>query len=260
MRKTLLVPALFLVLGAAPALALSSEPYLTPGQVDAIALLPPPPADPAAQNRELAEVLRTQETRTPALVQRSLDDKVNILGFASVLGPKFTEGNIPVAAAFIRKVQRETGAQVNLVKDCWERSRPFVVSKDVHPPGTFAQDMMIKPGEPEKNTAPHGAGSPCKPAEQPAYSYSYPSGNANFGATVAILLAQMVPEKRAEIFARGWEFGENRLIAGVHFPSDIESGRMSATAMVAVMMTNPAFKADFAAAKTELRGALGLAP
>lgn len=260
MRKTLLVPALFLIFGATPALALSAEPYLAPGQVDAIALLPPPPADPALQAHDLAEVLKYQEARTPALVKRSIDDKVDLYGFASVLGPKFTAANIPNASAFIRKVQRETGAEVNLVKDCWERSRPFVVSKDVHPPGTFAQDMMIKPDAPEKNTAPHGAGSPCKPVEKPAVSYSYPSGNANFGATVAIILAQMVPEKRAEIFARGWEYGENRLIAGVHFPSDVESGRINATAMVAVMMTNPAFKADFAAAKTELRAALGLAP
>ena len=47
----------------------------------------------------------------------------------------------------------------------------------------------------------------------------------------AILLAAMVPEKRAEIFARGWEYGENRLVAGVHFPSDIESGRIAATAV-----------------------------
>jgi acid phosphatase (class A) len=120
--------------------------------------------------------------------------------------------------------------------------------------------MAMKPDAPEKNTAPHDAASPCRPVETPAFSYSYPSGNANFGTTTAILLAAMVPEKRAEIFARGWEYGENRLVAGVHFPSDIESGRISATAMVAVMMQNPAFKSDFAAAKGELRTALGMTP
>ena len=260
MRKFVLVPALLLALNISPALSLSNEPYLKPGQVDALLLIPPPPARADIQARDLADVLHAQETRTPALVQRSLDDKVDMFGFANVLGPKFKAENIPIATAFIRKVQRETGAQVNLVKDCWERPRPFIVSKDVHPPGTFAQDMMIKPGAVEKNTAPHDAGSPCKPVEQPLASYSYPSGNANFGATVAVLLAAMVPEKRGEIFARGWEYGDNRLVAGVHFPSDIESGRISATAMVAVMMQDAAFKSDFAAAKTELRSTLGLAP
>jgi acid phosphatase (class A) len=260
MRKYLFGAAL-LVLSATPALSLSNEPYLSAGQVDAILLLPPPPpANSDLQRRDLGDVLTAQKQRTPALVKRSLDDKVDLFGFANVMGPKFTPENIPSAAAFIRKVGRETAAQVNLVKDCWERPRPFVVSKDVHPPGTMAQDMAMKPGEAEKNTAPHDAASPCRPLETPAFSYSYPSGNANFGTTTAILLAAMVPEKRAEIFARGWEYGENRLVAGVHFPSDIESGRISATAMVAVMMQNPAFKSDFAAAKAELRGALGLKP
>jgi acid phosphatase (class A) len=260
MRRYLFTSALLFGLSISPLWALSNEPYLAPGQVDAIMLLPPPPANSEVQKRELNEVLAAQKARTPALVKRALDDKVDLFGFATVLGPKFTAENIPIAAAFIRKVGRETGAQVNLVKDCWERPRPFVVSAEVHPPGTMAQDMAIKPGAPEKNTAPHDASSPCRPVETPAFSYSYPSGNSNFGATTALLLAAMVPEKRSEIFARGWEFGENRLIAGVHFPSDIESGRISATAMVAVMMQSPAFKTDFAAAKAELRTALGLMP
>jgi acid phosphatase (class A) len=260
MRKYLLGAAL-LMLSATPAFSLSNEPYLSPGQVDAILLLPPPPQGTSEiQKHELNDVLTAQKQRTPALVKRSLDDKVDLFGFANVMGSKFKPENIPNAAAFIRKVGRETAAQVNLVKDCWERPRPFVVSHDVHPPGTMAQDMAIKPGVPEKNTAPHDASSPCRPVETPAFSYSYPSGNANFGTTTAILLAAMVPEKRAEIFARGWEYGENRLVAGVHFPSDIESGRISATAMVAVMMQNAAFKSDFVAAKAELRSALELPP
>src|SRR5438874_1226603 len=260
-HRHFLAPALLFMLSATPALALSNESYLAPAQVDAILLLPPPPsANSELQKRELSDVLTAQKLRTPALVKRSLDDKVDLFGFANVMGPKFTPENIPNAAAFIRKVGRETAAQVNLVKDCWERPRPFVVSKNVHPPGTMAQDMAMKPDAPEKNTAPHDASSPCRPVETPAFSYSYPSGNANFGTTTAILLAAMVPEKRGEIFARGWEYGENRLVAGVHFPSDIESGRISATAMVAVMMQNPAFKNDFATAKAELRTALGLKP
>jgi acid phosphatase (class A) len=267
MRRHFLVPVLMLGLAVgpgfalSPAFALSNQPYIAPGTIDPIGLLPPPPApDSEEQKDDLAAVLAAQKARTPELVKRALDDKVNIFGFASVLGPKFTAANVPVAAAFLRKVDRETGAEVNLVKDCWERPRPFVVSTEVHPPGTMAHDMAMTPEAAAKNIAPRGEGSVCKPLEKPAVSYSYPSGNSNFGTATAIVLAAMVPEKRAEIFARGWEFGQNRLIAGVHFPSDIEAGRVSATAMVALMMQNPAFKADFTAARTELRIALGLTP
>jgi acid phosphatase (class A) len=70
----------------------------------------------------------------------------------------------------------------------------------------------------------------------------------------------MVPEKRAELFARGWEFGQNRVVGGVHYPTDVEAGRIDATVLVYAMMQNPQYKSDFAAAKTELRTALGLAP
>jgi len=91
-------------------------------------------------------------------------------------------------------------------------------------------------------------------------SGSYPSSHATRGQLTAIILANMVPEKSAQIYARGREYGENRIVAGVHFPSDIEGGRLSATAIAAVLMQNDQFKMDFNEAKAELRNVLGLAP
>src|SRR2546423_10011479 len=118
--RCLLTPPLLFMLSTTPALALSNEPYLAPGQVDTILLLPPPPAaNSELQKRELNDVLTAQKQRTPALIKRSLEDKVDLFGFANVMGPRFTPENIPNAAAFIRKVGRETAGQVNLVKDCW---------------------------------------------------------------------------------------------------------------------------------------------
>ena len=66
-------------------------------------------------------------------------------------------------------------------------------------------------------------------------TWHYPSGHANAGYTIAIVLAQMVPEKRAEIFARAQAFALNRVIGGVHFRSDIEAGRLSGTLIAAAM-------------------------
>jgi len=251
--------ALLVLCVAGSAQALSDKPYTTLAQIDGIALLPPPPAaDSVVQKRDLEEVLAVQKSRTPALIKRAQTDR-DFFGYATVLGPKFTLENIPNAAAFIRKVTGETGAMVDRVKDCWQRPRPFIASRDVLPADNAGQNMMTKPGADVSNSAPHDAGSPCKAPERPVASYSYPSGAANAGMTAALLLADMVPEKRAAIFARAAEYGENRVILGVHFPSDIEAGRMNATAMIAVMMQNPDFKADLAAARAEVRAALGLA-
>ena len=46
---------------------------------------------------------------------------------------------------------------------------------------------------------------------------------------MAILLAQMVPEHRAALFARGWGYGEARVISGVHFPTVGEGGHVLGT-------------------------------
>jgi acid phosphatase (class A) len=261
MRKIVLVPALFLLIGATPGFCLSSTPYLAPGAFDSVDLLPPPPAlDSPGQRRDVEGVIDAQKTASPARVKQAEDDaKVDIAWFAPVLAAQFSFGSTPGVVAFFRKVATDTRAPVNMAKDCWERKRPFLADARVHPPGTMQQETANRAGAPLENSAPHDTGSPCLPAEQSAaYSYSYPSGHSTFGAMMAILLANMVPEKRSQLFARGWDYGQSRLIGGVHFPTDVESGRIEATAMVALMMQNADFRTDLAAAKAELRKGLGL--
>jgi acid phosphatase (class A) len=261
MRKLFLVPALLLVFEATPALSLSDSPYLAPGAFDVVNLLPPPPEpNSAEQKRDVERVLQTQRTSTPERMQLAqADAKVDLSRFADVLGANFAPEKMPTLVAFFRKVARDTGPVVTLAKDCWERPRPFLADAQIHPPGRMQQETAIAPGTGAQNTAPHDAASPCRAAEPtPAFSYSYPSGHSTYGAVTAILLANMVPEKRRELFARGWDYGESRVVGGVHFPTDVESGRIEATAMVALMMQNADFKADLAAARAELRRSLGL--
>jgi acid phosphatase (class A) len=76
--------------------------------------------------------------------------------------------------------------------------------------------------------------------------------------TVGLLLSNMLPEFREKIMARSDEYAYNRVVAGVHYPSDIESGKLAATALTAFLLAAPAFQADFAEAKKELRAALKL--
>jgi acid phosphatase (class A) len=261
MRKLFLLPALLLCLGATPALSLSDSPYLARGAFDAVNLLPPPPEpNSPAQKRDVEQVLEAQRASTAERMRLAqADAKVDLTRFADVLGPNFTPDKLPVVAAFFRKVARDTGTVVGIAKDCWERPRPFLADARIHPPGQMQQETAIAPGTVVPNTAPHDSGSPCRAVEPtPAFSYSYPSGHSTYGAITGILLANMVPEKRRELFARGWDYGESRVVGGVHFPTDVESGRIEATAMVALMMQNAEFRADLAAARVELRRSLGL--
>ncbi len=251
--------ALLLVLAPFPAAALSDSPYITRDKFDVVQELAPPPAPGSPEERrDLATIVEMQQTSSPERIRLAeRDATAGLDAFAGVLG--LDPGRLPDVAAFFRKVGRDSQYATTIGKDCWERPRPFVLDSRIHPPGMMQQQVASRPGE--ENTAPHGAGSPCPPLMQtPAYTFSYPSGHSTRGALTAILLAQMIPEKRNELFTRGWDFGESRVIGGVHYPSDVAAGRIDATAMAAIMLLNPDFRADLAAAKLELRKALGLEP
>ena len=76
--------------------------------------------------------------------------------------------------------------------------------------------------------------------------------------SMAILMSGMLPERREAIWARAAEYQESRIVGGMHYPNDLDGGRRAGIAMAAVMLNDPAIRADYEAAKVELRKALGL--
>ena len=236
MRKLALSLALLIGLGAAPALALSGKPYLAESDADFANLLPPPPADGSpADKRDLATILTLQKMLTPERLEKiQADTQQSVYQVAGeVLGATFTKDRFPLAGEFFDKVNKDSAVGVRAIKQKYKRMRPFQASKEVQSPANIA-------------AASQGP--------------TYPSGHGTFGAEVALLLSMMVPEKRNELFARGWQYGEQRIASGVAYPSDWEGGHIGATVMVTLMLQKPAFRADFDAVKAEVRKGLGLAP
>jgi acid phosphatase (class A) len=239
MRKLLSASLVVLALAVSTPMSVAQAPmpmgpaqtsYVASAQVDVMKLLPPPPAlQSQEQKRDLDELLAIQKARTPAQEQRALADATSgTFGFADVLGPKFTAAAAPKLALLIDKVRGDGAAVENAGKDNWKRPRPFETSKDIRAVGDL----------------PKGS--------------SYPSGSSTVGYLTAIVLANMVPEKTAALFARGREAGYNRLVLGVHYPTDVQAGRLLGTAIATALFQNSTFLKDFAEAKAELRQALGL--
>ena len=73
---------------------------------------------------------------------------------------------------------------------------------------------------------------------------SYPSGHSTIAHVFALILADLVPERRAEFLARADAAALNRVIGGVHHPSDIEAGKRLADLLYAEFLKSPAFRAD----------------
>jgi acid phosphatase (class A) len=71
----------------------------------------------------------------------------------------------------------------------------------------------------------------------------------------------MVPEKVAAIFDRAGVFAYNRVIAGVHYPSDVEAGRISGAVIDNVLLHDPRFhgRLRYGSHRTSPRSRLALA-
>ena len=80
---------------------------------------------------------------------------------------------------------------------------------------------------------------------------SYPSGHTAFGWATALAFAEMWPALQDTIMRRGYEFGENRVIAGAHWQSDVTAGYLCAAAAIARAHCNPTFDEDIRAARAE---------
>ena len=89
---------------------------------------------------------------------------------------------------------------------------------------------------------------------------AYPSGHATWVFMAAVLLADMVPERRIAIWARAEDFARQRVVGGVHYRSDIDAGRIAGPAIAALMLANPRYRADAAVAAADLRNVLRLQP
>jgi acid phosphatase (class A) len=232
MRKLAFV---LLCLIATPAMAISDKPYITASDVDFPGLLPPPPTETSPEGkRDLQALLDLQKNMTPermAAIRRDIDQSVYTVA-GSVLGPKFTKENFPMAGEFFAKVVKDGGVGVGPIKQKYKKLRPFQYSKEIKTPEDIAK----------------AAGGP-----------TYPSGHSSTGALIPLVLGMMVPEKREALYERGWEYGVNRMASGAAYPSDFEGGHIAASLAVHEMMKNPAFRADYEAVKAEVRKGLGLA-
>ncbi|ODA96806.1 phosphatase [Mesorhizobium sp. SEMIA 3007] len=220
---------LLLVIGSA-AQAEDAKPFVTNKDIDLTMILPPPPANDSAQTKaELGEVLTLQVTRTPEMAASAVaDSEENVWRFANVMGLNFNKEKLPKFSAFFDRVVETEGAVVDPAKDVWKRPRPHQLS-----------DLV-------------------KPAVKLSSSGSWPSGHATVGTMMGIILADMVPEKRAEIMARAAEYAHNREVGGIHYASDVEMGKISGSVIAAVLLNRDDFKAEYEVARAELRSDLGM--
>jgi acid phosphatase (class A) len=154
-----------------------------------------------------------------------IDRKSLLSDFGCSVGIDLGARDTPAITRVIQRSNADLFAVVGKAKDRYQRPRPFVTEQ----------------------------GAVCiEPSEDFGKSGSYPSGHAAGGWLYALVLAEIDPANATAIMARGRAFGESRVVCGVHYASDIEAGRITASALVAELHGMAEFQVDILAARTEL--------
>lgn len=197
-----------------------------------VALLGPyPRAGSPEAAADLAVVLWEQRTRTPAEVARAASEEdLSLEDFAGVLGPGFEAARHPLTEALLARAAAAARSCIVAPKKAYARPRPY------------ASDARVAPAAEREATG------------------SYPSGHATRGALFAAVLAELAPERRAALLPRGAQIGDDRVVAGVHYPSDVAAGQRLGAAIAQALLTDRDFREALAEARAKEWHVAGAAP
>ncbi|MDX2276130.1 MAG: phosphatase PAP2 family protein [Hyphomonadaceae bacterium] len=203
---------------------------LPPGmQIDGRLFLAAPPAPGSAADRaDLAISLGPwTDERT---VQAREDNQIDAFAaFDNVLGADFTAARFPATNTLLRRVTAAAGLASQPPKDYYQKDRPFVRFSD-HPTCITPEAYLRTSG-------------------------SYPSGHASIGFAWGLTLAAALPARSNALIERGIDFGQSRVVCGVHWQSDVDAGQLLGAAAFAQLQSDAAFQSELAAARAELAGA-----
>ena len=207
--------------------------YFTQGEMpDMMVFLPgPPDSTSAAFLNDVARYYWGKEMRKdPERAAQATRDAVYgletiLTEFEEAFGMKITKEEMPE----IYKVLLEGTATCDSIctrpKREYMRRRPFMV---------FNEQTLT----PEDEEALRKNGS-------------FPSGHTLLGWSSALLLMEINPDRATEIMARGYRYGENRLVVGAHWQSDTDAARLAASVAYARLHTSERFLEQMKKAREE---------
>ena len=217
MKKTLILIALM------PLIGLAQKPLLDSMQMpNAVYFLPAPPDTASAAFQydkaqyRWGKEQRKDSTRLAIAVNDAIWSIDNICKiYSGVLGFEISVQNVPAIYRMLTLGLLTTDQAGKLPKNHYMRTRPYV----------FYNEPTIYPND-EAWLRTNG---------------SYPSGHTILGWSAALLLTEMAPDKADTIMARGYMYGQSRVIAGYHWQSDVDAARLVASAAVARLHADKRF-------------------
>jgi acid phosphatase (class A) len=186
--------------------------------------VPPPPAvDSPEDKADYAQILATQNGRTPEIIAECQRDKsFSYKLFEDVYGKELNDDRAPKFHKLMKVVLDTTYVVNETAKNKYRRLRPYQEHPDT------VHSLFTVNG------------------------FSYPSGHSMGSFTLAVVLGAVFPDKKQAFLDRAAQIAQSRVDAGVHNPSDIKEGETLGRATGAAILASPAFQADLTEVKTEL--------
>ena len=147
--------------------------------------------------------------------------------FSGAFGMQISASNTPELYDLLSKIILDAGHATLTAKMRYMRKRPYM---------QFHEGTLVP--EDEEALSRNG---------------SYPSGHTTIGWATALILAEINPSQQDTILSRGYQFGQSRVIAGFHYQSDVDAGRLVASAAVARLHADEEFMNQLAKAKKEFQ-------
>ena len=217
------------------------QPYFELDQLPQLINIMPPP--PAFDSPEFAnDVVRygwgkqqrqDKERVELAIADAEWDDHTKLYAqWKDAFGLEITETGTPEIWKLMETSLATTDPMRKETKAFYHRQRPFE---------RFDDSM---PSHEEDNLRGEG---------------SYPSGHSLRGWGISLLLAQIAPSRADEIFSRGWDYCNSRVIVGAHWQSDVDASRTAASIGFCALQGSEAFIAQMKKAQQEYQEKTGSA-
>ena len=161
------------------------------------------------------ELRRQQKLRTNKDCERAESEvKVTLQNFYGKPYGELDEKQIELLNPFFEKIRSEAGPYIGQIKNAFNRQRPYMYLKNL---------------------------TPCLPKET---SLAYPSGHAILAGLYADILVELYPTKAKQIRQRQQQLGQDRILGGVHHPTDVKSGMILGSKIFNEMQKSENFKTD----------------
>lgn len=198
--------ALVLVVSSAFAQNVEIDPIImSPNQIHSV-IGPFPASGSAEEAQDYNLLLKYQQMRTNVDCQKAARDESTDLAVMFGGNGLLSQSEIKRAQSVLFKAWAATGANIWIAKKMYKRPRPYEVTDKI---------------------------KPCISLEN---SYAYPSGHTMMARMYARLLGAMYPERAKNFMLRENEYSKNRIIGGVHHPSDVRAGKQLGDALARAML------------------------